>query len=548
MGSEAKNTINQTPEQIKQIKETAERTKINKAPVETVVKKLENTKLPGANDIKQEVRKETDLVKDKFSDLKYDNIQVIMVQYHLLGWDRNAGGAQWFDKLTLQDVYKLPATTKANIAYLSSMLNFKENGKKQETFDAISKSDYMIQNNLDSKTIEAKIDRISVWDRMTPQDLAFTKAFRVALEKIKHTEILSKYTNMFPAGQSVPPMPDIEQYAVWDGQNTTWIWWVRNWWRRLFEYGETGNLSINAKYIQYWIDKSNPMSISVLPSGADAKRNNTLNLIINDANWKRLWQITWRYSASWTANNMAWSKKWLDDILIENNTIIIHASYQNTNMSLVANSDYASAGKHDETNFSLSIENGRTVKPNEETPSAWSVSYDAKITDPMELGKFELTSQAKDTVNKIMDKSLFFGNKTMKNHIKMTLTVWVDETPFVKAGINTTILNYQKITTSQKDILVNQLKIFNPKQLEWILTNLQPDPSWKSNPDQYKAQKALIDCRFLTTVMQMTQNKDMVQAIKSGKFDIVANASYDGKYITLEPESMNYAKPLTVAK
>jgi hypothetical protein len=66
------------------------------------------------------------------------------------------------------------------------------------------------------------------------------------------------------------------------------------------------------------------------------------------------------------------------------------------------------------------------------------------------------------------------------------------------------------------------------------MSTLQPDESWKpkNNKDepqkkQYNAQKALLDSRFLTTLGQIIQNKDMREAIKTGKFDVISQSSPD---------------------
>ncbi len=498
------------------------------------------TKWPENKDIK-EVWKDTDLVKDKIPDLWEYNMKIILVQYKLLWWDRNQWWALGFDTLKLGDLYKLPATTKANIAYLSSMLNH-----KSSVYEAISKTSFMKENNFDAQKIWDTLTKISKWATLSSTDLAFTKAFRTELEKIQNTEILQKYTNMFPAGADVPPMPDIMQLAIGDGQSTWWIGWTDNGWRWLFDYNES-YMAINQKNLQFWVDHSKPMSISVIPSWAKWLGRNMIKFDIKSPIWT-VCTISWRYSASATRNNMEWSYNWnLNGIVIDGNTISIPNSYKDSSISVRAFAAEIRNKDFDEANFSLSIDNGRTLDANRQ-PVGWPESYTEKMTDPMKLGEFELTDLAKNTINSIVDKSLYFGNKTLKKNINLNLTIAADATAFDSRWIKWTIVNYQNFIAKQKNILVNQLKVFDGKKLDAILSKLQPDDNWKANPDQYRAQKALLDCRFLTTVNQIIQNKDMVNAIKTGKFTIVANSASDGKYIKLEPDAMNYAKPLTAAK
>ena len=82
-----------------------------------------------------------------------------------------------------------------------------------------------------------------------------------------------------------------------------------------------------------------------------------------------------------------------------------------------------------------------------------------------------------------------------------------------------------------------------------MMSTLQPDESWKpkSNKDepqkkQYEAQKALLDSRFLTTLGQIMQNKDMGDAIKNGKFDIISQSSPDFLWSKIE-SNYNYKTP-----
>jgi hypothetical protein len=161
--TEVKNTIPQTPEQIKQAKEAADRAKIKNAPANKVAENIKKTETPeNKNGIKdkdqaptkvetksttpvkvetksttpvkvettkpQEVRKETDLVSDRLPDLNNDVMKVILAQYKVLGRKPSdgyrPGEAVGFDKLSVKQLYDLPVTTKANIAYLSSMITY----------------------------------------------------------------------------------------------------------------------------------------------------------------------------------------------------------------------------------------------------------------------------------------------------------------------------------------------------------------------------------------------------------------------------------------
>ena len=161
---EAKNTIKQTPEQIKQAQEATDRTKIKNAPAVKVAEKIKDTNIPQSKDIKdnaitpikienikaQEVRKDTDLVIKRFPDLNTQVMRTILTQYHILKWDSGSQDAIGLDKLSLKQIYNLPMTTKANLAYLSSMI---AHGPTFANYKKIAESDYMKQNKLSASAI-----------------------------------------------------------------------------------------------------------------------------------------------------------------------------------------------------------------------------------------------------------------------------------------------------------------------------------------------------------------------------------------------------------
>ena len=96
------------------------------------------------------------------------------------------------------------------------------------------------------------------------------------------------------------------------------------------------------------------------------------------------------------------------------------------------------------------------------------------------------------------------------------------------------VRNYKTFADKQIALFTKEPSVFKKEQLKTMMSTLQPDESWKpkSNKDepqkkQYEAQKALLDSRFLTTLGQIMQNKDMGDAIKNGKFDIISQSSPD---------------------
>ena len=74
---------------------------------------------------------------------------------------------------------------------------------------------------------------------MGPSDLNFIRAFKSELEDIQQTEILQKFINMFPDGETVPPMPEIKQFAVGMGRTTWGLGGVENGSRWLFDYNNS---------------------------------------------------------------------------------------------------------------------------------------------------------------------------------------------------------------------------------------------------------------------------------------------------------------------
>jgi len=420
---EAKNTIKQTPEQIKQAQEATDRTKIKNAPAVKVAEKIKDTNIPQSKDIKdnaitpikienikaQEVRKDTDLVIKRFPDLNTQVMRTILTQYHILKWDSGSQDAIGLDKLSLKQIYNLPMTTKANLAYLSSMI---AHGPTVANYKKIAESDYMKQNKLSASAIANTIWRMNEWNPMGPSDLNFIRAFKSELEDIQQTEILQKFINMFPDGETVPPMPEIKQFAVGMGRTTWGLGGVENGSRWLFDYNNSAESpSLNSKNLEFGFDETKPMSISIIPSWSQSTKPSTINLLIKDQTGKTLGTVTGSYrrneSGRWNIFKLD-SNPSLPDISVINNTINIPNTYKNASITLTAQAANIYWANYDEANFSLSIENGRTIDPTEKAHT-WSVaSYEEHITDPMELGKFELTPDAKVKISSIVDKSLWF--------------------------------------------------------------------------------------------------------------------------------------------
>jgi hypothetical protein len=48
----------------------------------------------------------------------------------------------------------------------------------------------------------------------------------------------------------------------------------------------------------------------------------------------------------------------------------------------------------------------------------------------MELGKFDLAAETSDDINSMIDRNLFYANKTLKNHIPLEVTVGANKTHF----------------------------------------------------------------------------------------------------------------------
>ena len=463
---EVKENIQQTPEQIKKAKEAADFNDIKNASANKVAENFKKTEIPeNKNGIK-----DTELVSKKFPDLDSDVMKVILSQYKVLARKPSdgyrLGEPIGFDKLAVKQLYDLPVTTKANIAYLSSMITYDSKSTAPAIYQKIAESNYMKNNKLDATAISKKIASINSWIALTKEDFNFTKTFRQELNKIKQTEILEKFTNMFPAWTDVPLMPDIEQFAVGKWEKTMWLWWVNNGSRWLFDYNNNGEQpTSNTKNLEFGFDKTKPMSISVVPSWAKSTIPSTINLLIKDKTGNTLWSIIWSFSRnpSGNWNVFKWSKSNLPDVSIVNNTINIPNTYQDTGISLTAKS-----AQDDEANFSLSLENGRTIDPTKGKPEiGWSTSHREESTQSMKLGKFDLAAETSEDLNTMIDRNLFYANKTLKTHIPLEVTVGANQTRFNPQWIEKTIRNYKTFADKETADLTN-LYVDKPDFLEQL--------------------------------------------------------------------------------
>lgn len=430
----------------------------------------------------------------------------------------------------------------------SSVPFFDSKDQKRKTFP---KTYVEINDLLNNWTI--------VWGKELPFELIHS--FRQRLIWAKSPLTLETFTSFYKEGDSVPLMPNIASLATWDLTGTSWTGWEYNLWRWEWMYSPERYKQMN--YINFW-PLSSPMEILVNAEWIDVKDGIgwwKIEFVFEKNNKKHI--IKWEYSSNWL--RLLESNPKLEGVELVGNKIIVPKKYSWWNISVNTESAQYNDGWYDEVNFDLYIKNWDIWQ------EIGTLKDNAKANK--ELWKYNLNDLEWNHIGSMFKSIKKYENNTKLRPIPLDVSIGADKTLFTdpnkfleenwnyKKDFDTFIQNkfpfpqrkerrttedvkkYNKDFDIQKNLRISSLQKFD-KIVEDFMSTVDVSDFAKNSPDkeiQQKAQKMLIQNRFISFLFVATQDEAVFNSINDWKYNITPKFVSNERVINVETK-MSYIK------